>query len=144
MAYEKQNFIDGQVLTAEHLNHIEDGIAGLEGGYVAPSAKVVQTSDGAKITITDKSGTTTATITNGKDGAKGDSVKGDPGEDGVSPTVAVSKSGKVTTISITDKNGTKTATAKHTVLRSKTVPQNAPGRIKGESRTSPILLPSWE
>lgn len=27
MTYEKQNFIDGQVLTAEHLNHIEDGIA---------------------------------------------------------------------------------------------------------------------
>ena len=24
--YEKQNFRDGQVLTAEHLNHIEDGI----------------------------------------------------------------------------------------------------------------------
>lgn len=26
MAYEKQNFVDGQVLTAAHLNHIEDGI----------------------------------------------------------------------------------------------------------------------
>ena len=26
MAYEKQNFYDGQVLTAEHLNRIEDGI----------------------------------------------------------------------------------------------------------------------
>lgn len=26
MAYEKQNFKDGNVLTAEHLNHIEDGI----------------------------------------------------------------------------------------------------------------------
>ncbi len=27
MAYEKQNFTDGQVLTAEHLNHMEEGIA---------------------------------------------------------------------------------------------------------------------
>ena len=26
MAYEKQNFVDGQVLTAAQLNHIEDGI----------------------------------------------------------------------------------------------------------------------
>jgi hypothetical protein len=32
------------------------------------------------------------------------------GDDGYSPTVAVSKSGKVTTINITDKNGKKTAT----------------------------------
>lgn len=26
MAYEKQNFQDGQILTAKHLNHMEDGI----------------------------------------------------------------------------------------------------------------------
>lgn len=26
MAYEKQNFLDGQIITADHLNHIEDGI----------------------------------------------------------------------------------------------------------------------
>lgn len=30
MSYEKQNFVDGQVLTAAHLNHIEDGISALE------------------------------------------------------------------------------------------------------------------
>lgn len=29
MAYEKQNFIDSQTLKAEHLNHIEDGIANI-------------------------------------------------------------------------------------------------------------------
>lgn len=50
----------------------------------------------------------------GKDGytpVKGkDYFDGEPGNDGVSPTVAVSKSGKVTTLSITDKNGTKTVT----------------------------------
>lgn len=27
MAYEKQNFTDGKVLTAAQLNHMEDGIA---------------------------------------------------------------------------------------------------------------------
>ena len=36
--------------------------------------------------------------------------KGDPGEDGVSPTVTTSKTGKVTTITITDKDGEHTAT----------------------------------
>lgn len=30
MSYTKQNFKDGQTLKAEHLNHIEDGIANLE------------------------------------------------------------------------------------------------------------------
>ena len=29
MSYVKQNFVDGQVLEAEHLNHIEDGIEAL-------------------------------------------------------------------------------------------------------------------
>ena len=27
MSYEKQNFVDGQTLTAAHLNHMEAGIA---------------------------------------------------------------------------------------------------------------------
>ena len=26
MSYEKQNFTNGQVLTAEHMNHIEEGV----------------------------------------------------------------------------------------------------------------------
>ena len=68
----------------------------------SPIATVEQTDSGAVISITDKNGTTTATVTNGKDGKDGN--------DAVSPTVAVSKSGKVTTVSITDKDGTKTAT----------------------------------
>lgn len=74
----------------------------------SPIAKVTQTSTGATITITDKDGTTTATVSNGKDGAKGDT--GAPGAPGVSPTVTTSKSGKVTTITIKDAAGTKTAT----------------------------------
>lgn len=38
----------------------------------SPIANVTQTADGAVITITDKAGTTTATISNGKDGASGE------------------------------------------------------------------------
>lgn len=30
MAYVKQNFVNGQVLTADNMNHIEDGIAEVE------------------------------------------------------------------------------------------------------------------
>jgi hypothetical protein len=59
-----------------------------ENGF-SPIAKVEQTATGAVISITDKDGTTTATITNGKDGKdgvpgeKGDKGdKGDPGEPG--------------------------------------------------------------
>lgn len=52
------------------------------------------------ITYTDGT-TTTFTVTNG--------AKGDPGDDGISPSASVSKSGKVTTITVTDRNGTTTA-----------------------------------
>ena len=47
-----------------------------EDGF-SPIAKVEQTATGAVISITDKDGTTEATITNGKDGADGQ-----PGKDG--------------------------------------------------------------
>ena len=48
-------------------------------GY-SPIARVTQTANGAVITIKDKNGTTTATVTNGKDGADG--KDGNPGKDG--------------------------------------------------------------
>lgn len=32
-SYEKQNFVSGQILKAEHLNHIEDGIGQLDQKY---------------------------------------------------------------------------------------------------------------
>lgn len=52
-------------------------------GY-SPTASVEQSTDGAKITITDKSGTTEAAVKNGKDGANGrDGTDGAPGRDGV-------------------------------------------------------------
>lgn len=52
-------------------------------GY-SPTASVDQSTDGAKITITDKSGTTEAVVKNGEDGANGrDGADGQPGRDGV-------------------------------------------------------------
>lgn len=55
-------------------------------GY-SPTATVEETSSGAIITITDKSGTTTAEIANGKEGPPG--PKGDPGEGGSAPLKTV-------------------------------------------------------
>ena len=53
-----------------------------EDGF-SPIATVTQTSTGATISITDKDGTTTATIVNGKDGKDGqDGAKGDKGDTG--------------------------------------------------------------
>ena len=51
-----------------------------EDGF-SPSAKVTQTPSGATISITDKTGMTTATVSNGTTGAKGE--KGDTGNSGV-------------------------------------------------------------
>ena len=60
------------------------GEAGADG--FSPVANVTQTASGAVISITDKSGTTTATIVNGKDGADGkdgkDGAQGIQGEQG--------------------------------------------------------------
>ena len=110
MAYECQNFKDGQVLTAKCLNRMEKGIeeacrgvktvngmapnengnVEIEGGGggtatpgadgFSPVANVVQTDSGVVISITDKYGTTTATVTSGKDGADGE--KGEKGDTG--------------------------------------------------------------
>ena len=83
----------------------------------SPAATVTQTASGAVISITDKDGTTTATITNGKDGATG--AKGDKGDkgdtgaagaDGFSPTATVTQTAGGAVISITDKDGTTTET----------------------------------
>ena len=47
-----------------------------ENNGVSPIAKVEQTEDGAVITITDKDGTTNATVKNGKDGKDGKNARG--------------------------------------------------------------------
>lgn len=65
-----------------------DGAPGADG--YSPTASVEQIADGAKITITDKIGTTEAVVKNGKDGRDGadgqpgrDGTDGAPGRDGV-------------------------------------------------------------
>lgn len=83
-----------------------DGADGADG--FSPIATVTQTSSGATISITDKSGTTTANVTNGTDGTDGQD--GQPGADGFSPIATVTQQGLNADISITDKNGTTTAT----------------------------------
>ncbi len=53
-----------------------------EDGF-SPTVTVKQNENGAEITITDRNGTTTVTITNGKSGAQGpQGEKGEPGKDG--------------------------------------------------------------
>lgn len=72
-----------------------DGAPGQDG--FSPSASVAETSTGATITITDKTGTTTAEIKNGKDGAPGkagtNGKDGAPGADGTTFTPSVSAAG---------------------------------------------------
>lgn len=76
---------------AERAEEAAEGGGGGEGGAdgFSPIATVEQTENGAVITITDKAGTTTATVTNGKDGKDGkdgatgpQGPKGDTGEQG--------------------------------------------------------------
>lgn len=82
MSYEKQNFADGQVLKAQQLNHIEDGISVLEneinGTYYIP---LVDSSGNLSWTGT-KENMPTILETNIK-GPKGD--KGDKGAAGYTP-----------------------------------------------------------
>lgn len=74
------------VLNAGAEQNIEIGsepsvLHGIDG--VSPIATVTQTETGATISITDRDGTTTATITNGQDGAPGrDGSDGQDGQDG--------------------------------------------------------------
>ena len=90
----------------------------------SPSATVEETADGAKITITDKNGTTEATVKNGTDGAPGkDGEDGAPGADGYSPSATVSAVNGGARIVIEDKNGTTTAT----IMNGGTGPKGDPG-----------------
>lgn len=91
--------------TSEQL--LEDKENGVFNGKdgISPSAKVESTSSGAIITVTDSVGTTTATITNGRDGTDGTN-----GKDGVSPTIKTEQVEGGTKIIITDVDGTNAAT----------------------------------
>ena len=65
----------GEWTTTPSVKVVGSGGGGEDG--FSPIANVEQTTEGAVITITDKTGTTTATVKNGEKGDKGD--KGDPG-----------------------------------------------------------------
>lgn len=78
----------------------KDGTNGQDG--FSPSASVAETATGATITITDKTGTTTAEIKNGQDGAPGkdgtngkDGSPGAKGDPGATPNIQI---GTVTTL----------------------------------------------
>lgn len=76
-----ENLIALAELKGEPGENGADGAPGADG--YSPTASVEQSTDGAKITITDKSGTTEAVVKNGKDGANGrDGADGQPGRDG--------------------------------------------------------------
>lgn len=90
-----ENLIALAELKGEPGQNGADGAPGADG--YSPTASVEQSTDGAKITITDKSGTTEAQVLNGKDGRNGadgqpgrDGVNGQPGKDGtdgITPTI---------------------------------------------------------
>lgn len=75
-----ENLIALAELKGEPGQNGADGAPGADG--YSPAASVEQSTDGAKITITDKSGTTEAAVKNGKDGANGRD-----GTDGITPTI---------------------------------------------------------
>ena len=102
----------GGIKVGENLTITEDGTLNAQaGGGSTISASVEQTETGATITITDNSGTTTATVNNGRDGAPGPA--GPAGADGFSPTANVQQTETGATITITDKNGTTTANVRN-------------------------------
>lgn len=109
-------------IAASVRNDADEGKFNGEDGY-SPSANVTQIENGAIISIRDKTGESTATIYNGKDGAKGDKgdtgdkgntgAKGDKGDKGFSPTAAVTQLENGAEITITDEKGTTKATVKN-------------------------------
>ena len=80
----------------------KDGVGKKGDPGFSPSARVEQTETGATITVTDKSGTTTATVENGT-----------PGKSGFSPSARVEQTETGATITVTDKSGTTTATVEN-------------------------------
>ena len=103
-----------------------DGIDGKPGkDGISPTATVESNSDGAVITITDATGTTTAQVYNGSNG-----LPGADGRDGFSPTIEVTDTETGVLLTITDSTGTKTATVNDGVAGPQG-PQGEPG-IQGE------------
>lgn len=87
----------------------------------SPTVDIEPIDGGHRISITDKDGTQTADVLDGRDGADGytpvkgvdyfdgqDGRDGDPGADGISPTVEVQDITGGHRVTITDKDGAKT------------------------------------
>ena len=103
-----------------------DGIDGKPGkDGISPTATVESNSEGAVITITDATGTTTAQVYNGSNG-----LPGADGQDGFSPTIEVTDTETGVLLTITDSTGIKTATVNDGVAGPQG-PQGEPG-IQGE------------
>ena len=97
------------------LQLIEDGAIKGDTGEAgfSPIATVEKSGKTATISITDKNGTTTASISDGEQGEQGEQgERGENGADGFSPVAYVQKEDDESTIYITDKNGTTTAVVK--------------------------------
>lgn len=87
-----------------------DGSNGSNGSDgISPVATVTQITSGAIITITDKDGTTSATVLNGTNGSNGsDGSNGSNGSDGISPIVSVTQTSSGAIIYTSDYMGTAT------------------------------------
>ncbi len=103
-------------------------------GY-SPEAKVEATADGAKITITDKTGTTEAEVKNGKDGSPGaDGAPGAKGDTGATPDIQI---GTVTTLDAgADATASMSGTAENPLLNLG-IPKGADGASGGGAGGSP-------
>lgn len=110
----------------------QDGQPGKDG--ISPTATVESNSDGAVITITDATGTTTAQIYNGSNGLPG--ADGLDGQDGFSPTIEVTDTETGVLLTIIDSTGTKTATVNDGVAG----PQGPAGKdgVNGQDGHTPI------
>ena len=99
---------------------------GVKADGISPDARVEETAAGAVVTVTDRSGTTTANLTNGEDGitpnigtngnwfvGTADTGIHASGDDGFSPGASVTETADGADISITDKTGTTTAHIKN-------------------------------
>ena len=93
-----------------------DGQPGRDGA--SPAARVEQTGEGTTLTVTDGSGTTTATLRHGRDGVDG--------KDGISPSARVEQTDAGAIITVTDASGATTATLAHGARGEKGDP-GAPG-----------------
>lgn len=80
-----------------------DVVAGVDG--VSPRATVARTPYGARVSVTDRWGTTAADLFDGSDG--------DTGADGYSPSVSLADVDGGVRITVTDASGTETRTVRH-------------------------------